>query len=394
MSLPETIQKESAAIRQISDFIYHNPELGYQEFKAAAALKKFLSERGFSIRENLGGVETAFMGECSSPDADKTIPLFGFLGEYDALPGLGHACGHNLIASVALAALLETRARLDQAGIPYRLCYIGTPAEETLGGKIKMIEGGAFEGVSACIEGHPFYKTIPDPGCLSVSRCTISFYGKASHAAIAPEKGINALDAMCEFICSIRRWLPQLGERERVHGIITKGGDAPNIIPEYTEAFYYVRAPEEQAIIPLKQHLEELAQKAAAEIGCRAEVKWISSYKNMVFNTPLNEEFIRAWKKRYDEDLPHTDGTQGKASSDTGNVSYILPCAQYHFGITNGEHQALHTVEFRETAGSEQAFQSTMKTAAAMADVAFRYFVDAEFRTAIHAAWQEKLKRS
>ena len=389
--LPPTIQKEYAAIRRISDFIHDNPELGFKEFKAAAALKKFLADRGFTIRENLGGVETAFLAESDSPGAGPDLPLFGFLGEYDALAGLGHACGHNLIATVALAALLETRARLEQAHIPFRLCYIGTPAEETLGGKVKMIEGGAFEGVAASIEGHPFHTTTPDPGCLSVSRCLISFHGKASHAAIAPEKGINALDAICEFVCASRRWRPQLGVRERVHGIITKGGDAPNIIPEYTEAFYYVRAASEQAITPLKQHLEQLADEAAKLTGCRAEVKWVSAYKGMVFNTPLNEEFIRAWKTRYGQDLPHTDGTEGKGSSDTGDVSYIMPCAQYYFGVTGGESKALHTVEFREAAKSDQAFQSTMETAAAMSDVAFRYCADEAFRRSVHEAWKNEL---
>ena len=392
--LPAAIQQEFTAIHQISNFIHQNPELGFKEFKASAALKKFLAEHGFSIRENLGGVETAFLAECASSSADPEIPLFGFLGEYDALAGLGHACGHNLIATVALAALLETRRRLDQEKIPYRLCYIGTPAEETLGGKVKMIEGNAFDGVAASIEAHPFHKTIPDPGCLSVARCTIAFHGKASHAAIAPEKGINALDAICEFVCAIRRWRPLLGERERVHGIITKGGDAPNIIPEYTEAFYYVRAASEQAINPLKRHLEELAEKAARETGCRAEVKWVSAYKGMVFNAPLNEEFIRAWKERYGAELPHTEGTEGKGSSDTGDVSYIMPCAQYYFDVTGGANCALHTVEFREAAASDQAFQSTMETAAAMSDVAFRYFADKEFRQSVHAAWKTKLAES
>jgi len=392
--LPETIQREFAAIHQISNFIHRNPELGFKEFKASAALKKFLSDRGFSIRENLGGVETAFLAECDSPGAGPEVPLFGFLAEYDALAGLGHACGHNLIAAAALGALLETRARLERDGIPYRLCCIGTPAEETLGGKVKMIEGGAFDGVAASLEAHPFHKTTPDPGCLSVARCTISFYGKASHAAIAPEKGINALDAVCEFVCAIRRWRPLLGERERVHGIVTKGGDAPNIIPEYAEAFYYVRAGSEQAINPLKRHLEELARQAAAETGCRAEVKWVSAYKGMVFNAPLNEEFIRAWKNRYDEELPHTDGTEGKGSSDTGDVSYLMPCAQYYFGVTGGEAKALHTAEFRETAGSDPAFRSTMETAAAMADVACRYCADSAFRRAVHEAWKSELAKS
>ena len=391
--LPDTIRKEYAAIRAVSDFIHQNPELGYKEFKAATMLKKFLSERGFSIRENLGGVETAFLAESDSADADESVPLFGFIGEYDALAGLGHACGHNLIATVALAGLLETRARLDAAKIPYRLCYIGTPAEETLGGKVRMIEGHAFDGIAASIEGHPFHKTTPDPGCLSVSRCTVAFHGKASHAAIAPEKGINALDAICEFVCAIRRWRPELDERERVHGIITKGGDAPNIIPDYTEAFYYVRAANERAITPLKKHLEELAQQAAESTGCRAEVKWVSAYKGMVFNAPLNEEFIRAWKIRYGEDLPHTDGTEGRGSSDTGDVSCIMPCAQYYFGVTGGEAKALHTVEFREAAASDAAFESTMETAAAMSDVAFRYFADAAFRASVHEAWKNESAR-
>ena len=391
--LPDTIRKEYAAIRAVSDFIHQNPELGYKEFKAAATLKKFLSERGFSIRENLGGVETAFLAESDSADADGSVPLFGFIGEYDALAGLGHACGHNLIATVALAGLLETRARLDAAKIPYRLCYIGTPAEETLGGKVRMIEGHAFDGIAASIEGHPFHKTTPDPGCLSVSRCTITFHGKASHAAIAPEKGINALDAVCEFVCAIRRWRPELDERERVHGIITKGGDAPNIIPDRTEAFYYVRAANERAITPLKKHLEELARQAAESTGCRAEVKWVSAYKGMVFNAPLNEEFIRAWKTRYGEDLPHTDGTEGRGSSDTGDVSCIMPCAQYYFGVTGGEAKALHTVEFREAAASDTAFESTMETAAAMSDVAVRYFADPAFRASVHEAWKNESAR-
>ena len=135
-------------------------------------------------------------------------------------------------------------------------------------------------------------------------------------------------------------------------------------------------------------------QQAAKETGCRAEVKWVSAYKGMVFNAPLNEEFIRAWKNRYGEDLPHTDGTEGKGSSDTGDVSYIMPCAQYYFGVTGGENKALHTVEFREAAGSDPAFQKTMETAAAMADVAYRYCADKAFRQSVHNAWETELKKN
>lgn len=388
------LEQERTALKKISRFIHDHPETGFQEFQAVATLQKYLKGQGFSIREKTGGVDTAFMGYYASTNADESTPLFGFIGEYDALAGLGHGCGHNLIAVSALAALLAAREILEKSGVPFRICYLGTPAEETLGGKVKMAAGGAFEGVSASLEAHPLHKTITDPGALSVVRCKVIFHGKAAHAAICPEKGINALDAVCDFVCKVRDWRPQLGERERVHGIITKGGDAPNIIPDHTEAFYYVRAANERDIAPLKKHLIELAEASAKAAGCTCEIQWVSAYKGMVFNKALNEALLPVWKDLTGEELVMGNGTEGRGSSDTGDVSYLMPCAQYYFGVTGGNFCALHTAEFRDAAGTDIAFEQTLKIGMAMAEVCAKYFTDSAFRSKVHSDWKQELKRT
>lgn len=392
--LPEILERERGSLRKISDFIHEHPELGFEEFQACALLKKYLTEQGFVIRDNPGGVETAVIGYYASPNADDSVPLFGFIGEYDALTGLGHGCGHNLIAVSALAAVLAARELLTESGVPFRICYLGTPAEEILGGKIRMAAGGAFDGISAAVEAHPWYRTLPDPGWLSVARCRIAFHGKASHAAMAPEEGRNALDAVCEFVCRIRDWQKDLGKRERVHGIITRGGEAPNIIPDYTEAFYYVRASNERAIAGLKKRLAELAELSAGNAGCTCEIKWISAYKGMVFNTSLNAAFRSVWKELTGEEIPMTDGTQGCGSSDTGDISHLMPCAQYHFGVTGGEFKPLHSPEFRDAAFTDEAFEQSLMVGTAMAEVAVRYFREPDFRRAVHEDWKKQLAES
>lgn len=387
---PEDFEKLIPSIHEVSDFIHDHPELGLEEFQASAKLKEILRSNGFSIEDKSGGVETAFKASWQTPGGEKA-PCFAFMGEFDALPGLGHACGHNLISAAALAAVFCAKIELGKRGVPARICFVGTPAEEIKGGKVSMIEGGAFKGIDASLIAHPFHKTISDPGCLSVSRCTVAFHGRASHAAIAPEKGINALDAVAELCCDVREWRNHIGPRERVHGIITRGGDAPNIIPDYTEAFYYVRAANEKALLPLKKHLESLADKAAKSTGCTAEVKWISAYKGMVFNEPLNDAFIRVWRERGVE-IPRMTGTEGKGSTDAGDVSYIMPCAHFYFGITGGENYAPHTVEFRDAARTSEAFGKAMEAGSAMAEICVRYFTEPDFRKAVHEAFDRAEK--
>ncbi len=380
-SLPFASEAASA-VRKVSDFIHDNPELGYKEFQASAKLKELLRSWGFRIEENVCGLETAFKAYWESTD-DKNIPVFCFMGEYDALAGLGHGCGHNLIAAASLFAAYAAKRMIETDRIPARICYIGTPAEEGLGGKVKLVAGGAFQDIAAGVIAHPLDHTSPDFGCLSVARAYIDFYGRASHAAFAPEEGINALDALVAFYDGILEWKKTITERQRVHGIFTKGGDAANIIPDHTQAFFYIRAGNESEIGLMKQRLESIASGAAAKTGCRTAVNWVSAYKGMVFNKSLNDEFIRGWRK-YGVELKETNGTEGRGSTDTGDVSYVIPCAHYYFGVTGGIPAALHTVEFREFAKTDEAFEAAMKTGSIMAQVCLRYFTDKTFREAVH----------
>ena len=204
----------ASAVRKVSDFIHDNPELGYQEFQASAKLKELLRSWGFRVEENVCGLETAFKAYWESTD-DKNIPTFCFMGEYDALAGLGHGCGHNLIAAASLFAAYAAKRMIETERIPARICYIGTPAEEGLGGKVKLVAGGAFQDIAAGVIAHPLDHTSPDFGCLSVARAYIDFYGRASHAAFAPEEGINARDALVAFYDGILEWKKTITERQR-----------------------------------------------------------------------------------------------------------------------------------------------------------------------------------
>ena len=393
--LAPVLNTEKESLRALCNEIYSHPELALEEFHACAVLKDYLRKQGFTVQDNAGDLETAFVGFCSSEGASESVPLLGFIAEYDALPGMGHGCGHNLIAVSAVAASLAARQILEEKKIPYRLCCIGTPAEEGKGGKILMLQKGVFDGVSAILEAHPGHKTTPDVGELSVQRCTVKFHGKAAHAAICPEKGLNALEAACDFVCALKEWKKTLGKRERVHGILTKGGEVPNIIPAYAEAFYYLRAPNEKYLLPMQERFTQIAEEAAAGNGCSCELVWgTNSYKGMVFNPALNAELPAIWKELTDEEIAMTTGTEGKASSDTGNVSYLVPCAQYHFGVTGGKVVPLHTPEFCAEAGTEYAFEQSLKIGQAMALVAEKYFKDPSFRLQVRKDFEEELARS
>ena len=381
------IAEETAAVLHgVSEFIHSHPEPGFEEFKAAERIKTFLEEHGFEVEDNAGGLPTALKAFRRSRNAENA-PVFCFMGEYDALAVMGHGCGHNLIAVSALTAAYVAAEYAQRNGIDANICFAGTPAEEGGGGKVKMVEAGAFDGIDAALIAHPFDRTTPDLGGLSVARAYITFRGRASHAAFAPEEGINALDTMVEFYNGILEWKKHITDRERVHGIITKGGDAANIIPDHTEAFFYVRAPGEPEIQLLKTKLEELAKNVAGKTGCTYDVNWVSAYKGLIFNKPFNDEYIAAWGE-LGEKLVLTDGTEGRGSTDTGDVSQIMPCAHFYFGITDGKSVPLHTIDFREAAATDGAFRQALLTGAVMARIAIRYFADSAFCESVHKNYQ------
>ena len=380
--LPE-LEKAVSPLKEelfaLSSFIHSHPEMGMEEFESSRAIMEFLKKYGCRIQNDFEGLPTAFIAS-SGEGRKENQPTFCFMGEYDALKGMGHGCGHNLIAVSGVAAFLIALVVQKKSGLPGNLLFFGTPGEEDAGGKVKMLEKGMFHNVDAGIMAHGYHRTSSDFGALAMARVKVAFYGKASHAAFAPEKGINALDAMVAFYNGLLLWKKEIDPSERVHGIITHGGDLPNIIPEVTRGHFYIRSPRASRVDAMQKRLTAIAEKAAAETGCRVELDWGVSYKNILYNDAINGTFREIWKEFTGEILPVTDGTEGRGSTDAGDITYAFPSAQVHFGVTNGVEVPLHSHDFCKIAGSREAFEMALKMGVAMAETALRYLSDPAFR--------------
>ena len=225
---------------EIVSELYANPEVAFKEYQSSELLSRFLEKYGFKVKQEVGILETAFQATRSGRE---DWPVVAFLAEYDALPGIGHACGHNLIAAAALGAGIGTASILDQLSGQIRV--IGTPAEEGGGGKRIMVDAGVFEDVDTAMMFHPASKNMVFRGSLASMRFQLEFFGKTAHAAASPQEGVNALDAMILTFNNINALRQHFDLKDRIAGIITHGGDAANIIPGYTSAEFSVRGKNE-----------------------------------------------------------------------------------------------------------------------------------------------------
>ena len=380
----EPIQGDLA---KISSAIHANPEVAFCEKESSALLISFLEDHGFIVERGFKELETAFK---------TTVDVCGgglsvlFLSEYDALPGLGHACGHNLIAVSGLAAFLAAYQCAVEHQLPATFTLIGTPAEETYGGKTILKARGAFEGYDVCFLLHPFAGTATDPGWLSSVKIRVRFKGKASHAASRPEDGLNALDAAVLLYNSVSVWRQQLPERARIHGIITDGGSAPNIIPEKSEMIWNLRAPELVSTGKMRERFHKMVQAAAESTGTTATEEIIAVYEPSVFNAPLNSLYGDLWKEMFGKEIFRGNGTEGRASSDFGDVSVKIPGANYLYDITRDADHALHTEAFRADAATDYAFENTMRASAITAAASIRFLEDQDFREAVRADWKRQ----
>lgn len=381
-TLQNIIAEQAPLIREVSDKIYHNPELGFKEHKAAAWQIELLKKWGFEVQVPVGGLETAFKASFGEGQ-----PVFCFISEYDALPDTGHACGHNLIAATALAAGFAVRQLIASQQLKGKIVILGTPGEERLGGKVIMLGNGVFENIDACLISHPLGTTGIDPGGLSASRFKITFKGHASHAAAEPEAGINALDAIHLVYCGINAWRQQLPPDARVHGIITDGGSAPNIIPETAEAFFYVRAGDNKTHALLEQRFENIVKGAAMMSGTEYNIeKQANSYAATVLNPALS----KYWQEQASTLGMEPQAIKVKISTDFGNISSVIPGANLFFRITR-DNYPLHSIEFKAAAGTDFAFEQAMKTAAGMAATAVHYMTDNGFRNAVENDFQKRI---
>src|SRR5262244_1197979 len=354
------VDRLAADLERLSRQIHDNPELAYHEVKAAAWLAEFLDKQGFKVERGVAGVETAFRGTLETGDG----PTVAILCEYDALPGIGHACGHNVIAAAgagAGAALAAIRDRLPKG----RVEVIGTPAEEGGGGKVKLINGGVFKHVDAAMMIHGFDRWIMHQDLLGIVRTGFEFTGKAAHASADPWEGVNALDAVIQTFNNVSMLRQQIRPESRIHGIVTSGGAAANIIPEFASAVFYVRAPRIDTMWDLYRRVVACAEGAAKAAGVSLKVTQHDSvYEPMKSSRVLLDLFAANMTTvGLAEGDPIPDR---KGSSDVGNVSQVVPTIQPMISIAP-EGMAIHTREFAEAAIQPLARRGMVAAAKTMA---------------------------
>ena len=372
-ALTETATKAIDAAREelfgIALDIHAHPELNYQEFHAAKLLSDTLEAHDFAVERGIGGVETAFRATLEGGAGDG--PTVAVLAEYDALPEIGHGCGHNLIAMAGLGAGLGVQANIKN--LPGRLVVIGTPAEEGGGGKIKLLDAGVFDGVDICLSSHPssnrtvIPQDIPldESWSLAMVGFRYIYHGKAAHAAAAPEEGINALNSLIHLFTGIDALRQHLREDTRIHGIITDGGLAPNVVPEFAAANFMLRCRDRNYLSDvIVGKVLKIAEGAALISGATLEVEpYYPFYENVLPNGVLAENFrANAEAVGMRIDAP-TGGRRGSgASTDFGNVSQVLPSLELRYAVSETPVPS-HSRQMTETAITETALSSALNVA-------------------------------
>jgi amidohydrolase len=336
----ETFAAVEGELQEISRWMYDNPEIAFEEFETSARLAGFLEEHGFAVEYPAYGLDTAFAARVGDSGPEVVV-----CAEYDALPGVGHACGHNIIATSALGAGVALAGLADDLGI--RVTVLGTPAEEMRGGKVDLIGAGAFEGAAASMMIHPSPDDVLDPDVLAVRHIDVTFHGRDSHAAFAPQLGINALDAFVQAYVNVSTLRQAFYPKDKVHCIVTHGGDAPNIIPSMTRSSWYVRAGSRDRLGELYDRVIACFDGAATATGCSYHVEEIGHpYEDLVNNPVLIDRFnanITALGRKMKRATDFDPGAAG--STDMGNVSHVVPSIHPFLGI-NAVGHVNHQPEF------------------------------------------------
>lgn len=339
---------------ELSHRIYENPEIGYEEVRAAAWLTDALEAAGFEVQRGFGEMSTAFVASVGQGPLHIAI-----CAEYDALPEVGHACGHNVICTAALGAAIALEPVAQELGL--KVTVIGTPAEEGGGGKIPFIEAGFFEDVHASMMVHPFPIDVAEPDIIAVQQVDVTYLGRAAHASGFPWLGINAADALVVAQTAIGLLRQQLLPTDRIHGYVTKGGDAANIIPERTTADYMVRAATSERLDELVGLVRNIFEAGALATGATLELELDVAYLDMRHDSEL-----AAIYQRHAEALGRTFAPEASpVSTDMGNISHEVPSIHPHIGI---ETDAVnHQKEFADACATPSADQAIFDGALGMA---------------------------
>ncbi len=352
----------------VSHGIHQEPELAFEEHKAAARLSTAVAKHGIAVKPGAYGVETAYAAEFGSSG-----PVVAILSEYDALPGIGHACGHNIIASAGLGAALAL-SKLKQ--LPGRIRYLGTPAEEGPGGKEFMAQVGAFDGCAAAMMVHPANLELISMPCIACCVVEVTYHGRAAHASAVPHMGLNALDAVVFAYQAIAALRQHIRHTERMHGIITDGGLAPNVVPERAACKFIVRAADAADLAALKKRVHTCFEAAALATGTRAEIKWAGvDYLDLKTNWPLAHAYEANGAMLNRSFVPLKDLPQGYAgSTDMGNVSHRVPSIHPMLGIAPIE-VPIHNAEFARYAASPAGDKAVLDGAKALAMTALDFLM-------------------
>lgn len=377
-SLRDAVDELGPMLLEASHDLSAHPEVSFEEHRSAAALADLVEARGIAVQREAHGLPTGLRAEIGDPSG----PTIAVLSEYDALPGIGHGCGHNVIATAGLGAFLALAAVGDR--LPGRVVWLGTPAEEGGGGKEIMAGHGAFDGVEAALMVHPFTFDIADPLFLGRRQVRATFTGITSHASAQPFMGRNALDAVNLMYTGIGLHRQQMPATDRVHGVVTSGGERPNVIPEHAEMLFYLRSEHPESLSVLSRRVADIAHGAALMTGCGVELSWDEAppYLPVRGNGPL----AAAWTTRYGERgrtvlPPDVVPRMFAGSTDFGNVSYRVPGVHAMVSITDAD-LSLHTREFADAAVSEEADRVVLDSAWALAAVAADWLSDPALRTA------------
>ena len=360
--------------------IHRLAETAYTEHRSSALLAGLLERHGFTVRRGASGMETAFVAESASPHGGPA-PAVAFVCEYDALRGLGHACGHNLIGTGSAGAGIALAAALREAGLPGLVRVVGAPAEEEGGGKIPLSHDGVFDDCDASLIFHPTDRTLSVMYALALTHWRWAFTGRAAHAAGDPDQGRNALDAFVHAYNGVSLWRQRLKDGARVHGCIFEGGTAPNIIPERTSGEFCTRARESAYLEEMDRDFRAVWEAAALATGCELDLERTSGYSDLRSNLTLAERcdvHLAACGLDPQPSIPW----DRVGSTDVGDMSYCVPTLHPEVAIADLG-VSCHTHEFREAADSDRGYDSLIRGARALALTGADVVGDAAIRTRV-----------
>ena len=360
-ALDSAIESMRGELLELSHAIHAEPELALHEVKAAERLAGNVESHGLPVTRQAFGLDTAYAAEFGHQG-----PVVAILSEYDALPGIGHACGHNIIAAAGFGAAMAL-SKLG-ANLPGKVRYLGTPAEEAHGGKELMARLGAFDGADAAMMVHPSNLNLMTMPSIAVADVEAVFHGRAAHASAMPYRGLNALDAVVTAYQAIAQLRQHIREGERIHGIITDGGMAPNVVPERAACRFFIRAPDIHDLTRLKARVVACFEAGAMAAGCRLELKWTGAdYLDLKTNWPMAEAFEHHAKALGRAFFPMAEIPRGFAgSTDMGNVSHRLPSIHPMLAAAPGD-VIIHNPEFARWAASGQGDAAVIDGAKALA---------------------------